>query len=289
MAKSYSDLWNMAGDLEKQGKSVVDFESKVAKLPYELKDEFRKRQDPELDKAINKAQSDTFGAAIKGLDMYQGISNPFTRRNLAEQYQGGIEQGWKNLTDERTRRQGVYADYIEKWTGLYGAEAARQRDIYNNKLTTFNTYKSLADADEDKRRWEIENARAAARSGGSGSKDWTDQEIRAFVFAHKEDMSWEDQKNYLGEQGVDVTQGGTFDIVANTAWGTGNYPLRPTAQKELSPSEKLSELKYKEAISVGTGSKDNPYKSEKEAQAGDYYRDGNKIKQKKNWWIDPTL
>lgn len=182
MAKSIKDLWASAAELEKEGEDVANFSESVAKLPIGLSEEFRKRQDPKLDEAINKAQSDTFGAAIKGLDMYKGISDPFARRNLAEQYQGGIEQGWKNLTDERTRRQGVYSDYIEKWTGLFGAEVAKRQSLFNNKLSAWDREKNLADTEENNRRWEIENARAERGSGG-GKNDrnsFTSEAISAF-------------------------------------------------------------------------------------------------------------
>lgn len=175
MAKTIEDLWGEADELDKAGKKAAEAKATAAKLPYTLKDEFRKAQDPALDQAINKAQSDTFGAAIKGLNMYQDISNPFARRDLAEQYQGGVSMGWKNLTDERTRRQGVYADYIEKWTGLFGAEAAKEQDLFQNKLAKFDRESNLANTAESMRRWEIENKRAeeshakSMASGGGGS------------------------------------------------------------------------------------------------------------------------
>lgn len=190
MAKSYSDLWKEAADMEKEGADVANFNEAVAKLPYQLKDEFRKAQDPALDKAINKAQSDTFGAAIKGLNMYQDISNPFARRDLAETYQGIVEQGWKNLTDERTRRQGVYADYITKWTGLFGAEAAKKQDLFNNKMTIWEKEKSLADTEESKRRWEIEQS----RSGGTASKAAQKSQFKKDAIATLEASRGEDGK-----------------------------------------------------------------------------------------------
>jgi len=297
MAKSYSDLWKMADDLKKEGSKVTEKQAQASKLPYDLQEEFRKSQDPKLNEAINKAQSDTFGAAIKGLDMYQNISNPFTRRNLAEQYQGGIEQGWKNLTDERTRRQGVYADYIQKWTGLFGAEAAKSRDDFNNKMSMFNTYKNLADTEESNRRWNIENARNLANTEESNRRwnienarrDWTDQEIRSFVYSHKDTMPWEDQANYLAEKGVDVTTGGVFDVTANEAWETGNHPVKHTSENELSFTEKLDGLKYEEAVSKGNGTKENPYSNPNDAQVGQYYTKNGKIYKSVNWAVDEEV
>ena len=278
--KSLADLWKEAGDLEDEGNDVANFNASVEKLPYQLKDEFRQRQDPKLDEQINSLQSDTFGAAIKGLDMYQGISDPFARRNLAEMYQGGIEKQWKNAVDERTRRQGVFADYIEKWTGLFGAEAARKQQIFQNKQATWDREKNLADTEENNRRWEIENARAERSSGSKSQKDWTDQEVRAFVMQHKGDMTWEDQKDYLGSKGVDVTQGKTFDIIANTAYGTGNYPLVP---KEDTEAERKDKEKRNYVNSFNA--KENIGK----ANYGENYWEGTKIKKKKNWWFDSTV
>jgi hypothetical protein len=272
--KNLADLWKEAGKLEEEGEDVAKFNESVAKLPYQLKDEFRQRQDPKLDEQINRLQSDTFGAAIKGLDMYKDISDPFARRNLAEMYQGGIESQWKNAVDERTRRQGVFADYIEKWTGLFGAEAARKQQIFENKQATWDREKNLADTEESNRRWEIENARAERNSAKASQKDWTDQEVRAFVMSHKDDMTWEDQKQYLGSKGVDITQGRTFDIIANVAYGTGNYPLVPKEDTDAERSEKA----YNELKRKATNNEE------------DFYWSGTKVKKKKkglfNWdWL----
>lgn len=280
MAKSLKDLWKEAGELEEEGNDVANFNASVEKLPYQLKDEFRQRQDPKLDEQINRLQSDTFGAAIKGLDMYKDISDPFARRNLAEMYQGGIESQWKNAVDERTRRQGVFADYIEKWTGLFGAEAARKQQIFENKQATWDREKNLADTEENNRRWEIENARAAASAGRASQKDWTEQEVREFVMSHKNDMTWQDQVDYLGSKGVDVSQGKNFDITANIAYNTGNHPLVPT--KETETERKASE---KRNYINSFNAKENINK----ANYGENYWEGTKIKKKKNWWFDSTL
>jgi len=273
MAKSYKDLWAEAGDLEKEGKSVAEASANAAKLPFTLKDEFRKAQDPELDKSINKAQSDTFGAAIKGLDMYKGISDPFARRNLAEQYQGGVEQGWKNLTDERTRRQGVYSDYITKWTGLYGAEAAKKQDLFNNKVATWDREKTLADTDENNRRWSIENARAERAAGSKSDKAFTDQEITATVNQLKNNgVDWGTINNFLAEKGVDTSTGSYADVQLNTAFKTGNYPTKPNS---LSPNEELAKIK------LGQAKQDEEVKAKADSGSDNYYWSGTKVKKKK--------
>lgn len=274
MAKTLKDLWGEADRLNAEGEKVAEAKATAAKLPYTLKDEFRQRQDPALDQAINKAESDTFGAAIKGLNMYQDISNPFARRDLAETYQGVVSQGYKNLTDERTRRQGVYADYIEKWTGLYGAEAARQSDIFQNKLATFDREKNLADTEESNRRWEIENARAERSAARTNSK-FTDEEITSTINTLKNNgTDWETIARYLGEKGVDVSTGSFSDVQLNTAFKSGNYPLKPTASSSLSPNEELAKIKLEQA------KKDEELKRKADAGEDGYYWSGTNVKKK---------
>jgi len=284
MAKSYKDLWAEAADLESEGENVANFNESVAKLPYTLKDEFRKAQDPKLDEAINKAQSDTFGAAIKGLNMYQDISDPFARRDLAEQYQGGIEMGWKNLTDERTRRQGVYADYITKWTGLYGAEAAKKQDLFNNKISIWEKEKSLADTEENNRRWEIENARAERTSGTKVAKDYTNQEITATVASLKaQGKNWGEINDFLVSEGIDTIRNSYADKQMRSIIGGERI------EEQLSYSEENAKMKFEETKSQGNGSQENPYKNESMAENGDYYWSGTKKKKKVNNWFDATV
>jgi len=234
MAKNYTNLWQEADEMKDEGEKLAGFKESVAKLPFELKDAFRKSQDPKLDEAINKAQSDTFGAAIKGLDMYQGISNPFTRRNLAEQYQGITEQGWKNLTDERTRRQGVYADYIDKWTGLFGAEVAKRQDTFNNKMSIWEKEKSLADTEESTRRWNIENARAE-KSAARTNSTLTDAEATKKASNLKnQGWTWQDINDYLVDQyGYNTLEGSQGDNMLRSLFG-------------------LSPVKSKSAVRTGT-------------------------------------
>lgn len=280
MAKNYNQLWEEADGLKAEGESVANFAGNAAKLPYTLQDEFRKAQDPKLDEAINKAQSDTFGAAIKGLNMYQDISNPFARRDLAEQYQGGVEMGWKNLTDERTRRQGVYADYISKWSGLYGAEAAKRQDAFSNKMALWDREKSLADTEENNRRWEIENARAERSSRGSGSqKDYTEQEITAAINQLKNSgADWETISQFLAEEGVDVSTGAFSDIQLNTAFDSGNYPTKPSS---LSPTQEIANMRLAEQ------QKETEIKRKADEGEDNYYWQGTSVKQKqKKWGID---
>ena len=273
-----ADLWKEAGDLKTQGEDVANFKEAVTKLPYQLTDEFRKAQDPALDNQINDLQSKTFGAAIKGLDMYQGISNPFDRRNLAEEYQGGIRTQWQNAVDEKTRRTGVYNDYISKWTGLFGAEAAKKQDQFANAQQSWNNEKTLADTEESNRRWNIENARAA---GSASNKDYTNQEITAtFNQLKNNGADWGTIAKYLGEKGVDVSTGSYADVQLNTAYGTGNYPTKPSAIKDMSPTEQLANMKLESAQKT-EAIKQSAKSSSSEAKNGDYYWDGTTLKKKK--------
>lgn len=270
MAKNLKDLWGEADKLNAEGEKVAEAKATAAKLPFTLKDEFRKAQDPELDKAINKAQSDTFGAAIKGLNMYQDISNPFARRDLAEEYQGGVSMGYKNLTDERTRRQGVYSDYIEKWSGLFGAEAARQSDIFQNKLATFDREKNLADTEENNRRWEIENARAE-RSSARTNSTFTEQEITQTVATLKNNgTDWETISQYLREKGVDVNEDSFADLQLRGAFGQSTQK-RGAA---LSPNEELAKIKLDQA------KKDEEIKRKADAGEDGLYWAGTNVKKK---------
>jgi hypothetical protein len=281
MAKNYKDLWASAADLEKQGEDVANANANAAKLPYTLKDEFRKAQDPKLDEAINKAQSDTFGAAIKGLDMYKGISDPFARRDLAEQYQGGIEMGWKNLTDERTRRQGVYSDYITKWTGLYGAEAARKQDLFNNKVQTWDREKTLADTDENNRRWEIENARSAASAGSKGD----------------DNLFWEYAQNELassvGEDGkYDPrvyerirSEAKRYNINKDSFDNDMSYGLGESEYKNLGIGTTLSPTQQKAKLELEEMERNKEIGRKADDNEDNYYWSGTKVKKKKTGWF----
>lgn len=220
MAKAYKDLWSEAAALEKEGESVANFKGEASKLPFELKDAFRKAQDPALDKAINKAAQDTFNSPFAALDKYKDIENPFTRRSLAEQYQSTFTQNWQNLLDEKTRRQGVFSDYIDKWSGLYGAEAARRQDVFNNKMSIWEKEKSLADTEESNRRWNIENARAE-KNAAKADATLNDAQARKMASNLKgQGWTWQDINDYLVDQyGYDTTKGSTGDNMLRGLFG----------------------------------------------------------------------
>lgn len=161
MAIKISDIWKKVQSNTKEANSVAGYGKEVESLPFQLRDEYNKRQDPALNKAISEKQNQVLGGAIEGLNKYQDVVNPFTRRALAEKYQSGLSTGLSSLTDERTRRVGVYEDYITKWSGLYGADLAYKKNILANKqesvnqmMGVYNLEESKRQADEDKRRYE---------------------------------------------------------------------------------------------------------------------------------------
>lgn len=177
MAKDYfKGLDSASKKITKAQNKYADFAGEVAKLPYQLTDEYRKAQDPALSASINKSEQNMFSAPITALETYKDISDPTTRRALAEKAAGTATVDYKNLTDERTRREGVYSDYVAKWTGLYGAEAAKEQAKVNSQVDSWNRDMNIAgqkqtqanrveDNAESRRRWDYEQA----HKGGSGA------------------------------------------------------------------------------------------------------------------------
>jgi len=108
-----------------------DFASNVSGLPTQLSEEFKKRSDPTFSAKISGAEQNVLGGAIEGLNKFQNVSNPFERRALAEKYQSGLSSTYNALTDEKTRRQNTLLEYVDKWTGLFGAEAKKEEIVLN--------------------------------------------------------------------------------------------------------------------------------------------------------------
>lgn len=161
----YAGLAGMAEKSDKAATEAADFSYLATALPVILKEAFNKKKDPALDAAIVEKGQQVMGGAIEGLNKFKDISDPFTRRALAEKYQGGLSIGYGALTSERDRRQGKFEEYITKWGGLYGAEAARKQAQATIQQNQFSTYKSLADTAEDTRRYNIEQAEKKANKG----------------------------------------------------------------------------------------------------------------------------
>lgn len=152
MANKYEEAYNKAfkglkgksEDITSRSRAYGAYAGEVSALPYQLKDEFRQRRDPAFDQRIRESEQKVLGGAIQGLNKYQDIQNPFQRRALAEQYQGDMSTSLQGLYDERERRQGTILDYIDKWTGLFGAEAKKEELILQSMKEGWQRESSMA-------------------------------------------------------------------------------------------------------------------------------------------------
>lgn len=157
MNTSYSWADGMIGAISQKRKKAQESAFNAEMLPYELTTAFKEKGDPKLDKQINEAEQRSLSAGYEGLDKYQTIENPFTRRALAEKYQSSVAGEYKNLLSEQDRRQGVITDYIKTWSGTYGAIAKAEQ-------MAVDTMK-----DEYTMKMDLEDRRVKA-SGGSDTK-----------------------------------------------------------------------------------------------------------------------
>ncbi len=228
----YSNLWSKAVKMEKEGKKLADFTADVAKLPYKLKDEFRKRRDPALDEAINKKEQEVLGGAIMGLEKYKGIEDPFARRALAEKYQEGLSIGLNNLRSEKERREGVMSDYIEKWAGLYGAEAAKQQAIFQQKQALWSNQLALADRAREEEHWQITQAQRRAGSGTARQSAYEADLLEMAGKVQSGELTREEAKEELQRRSArGLYEGAKFDINDIYAVSPDNSEYRPGGWK----------------------------------------------------------
>jgi predicted CopG family antitoxin len=288
MAKSYAQLLEEAEGFKRESDEVSGFSANAEKLPYILKDEFRKAQGTGLDDAISKARSNTFGAAIEGLNKYQDISNPFARRDLAEKYQSGVQMGWESLVNEKQRRQGVFSDYIDKWSGLFGADAARRRDSLNTKMSIWDREKSISDS-------AYSRAQSEKKSGLSNSElireisdlrkfggESVEYDLEGNASLKQTGMSEQEMRDYLmDEYGVDITPGSFADNQIRNAFGKDPYK----ETQEQTSKQKFEELKYKKQLEQ-TQSFGDVKPNKESAKNGEYYYDdeGN-VRKRSKWWV----
>lgn len=129
--KSFKGLNSQSEAITERSNAFADYTKNVSGLPTQLTEEFKKRSDPTFDAKISGAEQNVLGGAIEGLNKYQGVTNPFERRALAEKYQSGLSSTYTALTDEKTRRQNTLLEYVDKWTGLFGAEAKKEEIVLN--------------------------------------------------------------------------------------------------------------------------------------------------------------
>lgn len=129
MAKKQQNKYALATESGGLGQDAIDMKYTADVLPMALKEAYDKSRDTKLDAEISKKRNDVMGGAIEGLNKYKDISDPFARRALAEKYQSGLSVGLDAIVTEKERRQKSFTDYINKWSGLFGAEAARKQSM----------------------------------------------------------------------------------------------------------------------------------------------------------------
>lgn len=273
---AYAGLDKIGEEADKAQKKAIDSTYAAAALPYQLRDDFNKNKNPALDKAIVEKQSEVIGGAITGLEKFQDIFNPFQRRALAEKFQGGLHTELDSLTSERDRRQGKFEEYITKWTGLYGAEAAREVSYAGLAETKYNRAKSMADTIENNRRYEAEQAESTRRwnieqanKGTEKADKYTDIEVRKMINEAKAaGRDWQTIADTLGSAGIDVSSGSMADNELRRLHG-----LQPvsTSSASRTPKQQMEDDLYSSIKN-----------SRDEAAEGDLYKKNGRVYKKKS-------
>lgn len=176
------------GAIRTQRKKYQESAVNAERLPYELTKAYREQGDPKLEKQINTAEAKSLNAGYEGLDKYQTIENPFTRRALASRYQGSVTSEYKNLLGEQERRRGVIQDYIKTWSGTYGAIAKGEQIALEGLKEDYTMAMDIADkrakasaskTPDEKRQYIIEMLNSSAGEDGrydpgaySQLRDW---------------------------------------------------------------------------------------------------------------------
>lgn len=235
MSDIFSGAESMIGAIRTQRKKAQQSAVDAERLPYELTKAYREQGDPKLEKQINTAEAKSLNAGYEGLDKYQYIENPFTRRALASKYQGSVASEYKNLLSEQDRRQGVISDYIKTWAGTYGAIAKGEQMALEGMKEEYTMEMDIAS----------KRASASKKAGGSGTGGtYTEQEIRQAInegFAKKE--SWETIAQTLAGNGIDVSSGSVADNELRRLHG--DDAIDPKAkEKELTPKQELENKYY---------------------------------------------
>ncbi len=241
-------LVNMANNITGATNQYLNFQAQVDRLPFDLKDYFRKNRSKELDEKINKAETDYGNAGFEGLSKYANVTDPIARRALAEQYQGLRGNDYKNLLSEKDRRQGKYMDYIEKYTGLYSAEASRQQGLLKNMRDNWSMMNTLSQQQNDEKWKQMEWDNKISQQNKSGSKKpLTEAEMRKEQARLKDlGLNWHQiNEKMIRDHGVDIQQGGTYDTSMHLVQGTGYTPQKITMPEGMSHSEQLAQDKYK--------------------------------------------
>jgi hypothetical protein len=225
MAKKSSSLGLMTIDPTREGvlqgyknlnsmnSVLAGKEYAAAALPYEMADEFKKRQDPALNEKISKSEQAMLGGYTAGLYKFQDISNPFQRRSLAQQYKGNLSMTYDALTSEKDRRTGKYLDYIEKYTGLFSADIARERAMINSYQEQIGQAKEMWRTDVEDRRYEESKAKAKE----------DDRSLYSIAQELKEKgINWGDAASELGKK-YDLTPGSEMSQALDYVYGGAEY------------------------------------------------------------------
>jgi hypothetical protein len=247
------DLSGFANQIGQATNKYWDFASQVQSLPVMLKDAFRKNRSPELDNQINKAETDYGNAGFEGLSKYSNITDPIARRALAEKYQGLRGTDYKNLLSERDRRQGKYADYIEKYSSLYSAEASRQLGLLNSMKDQWNMQNTLSQQQNSEkwRQMEWDNKMSQqARANARSNKNLSDREMNMKIAQMKEEgKNWEEIVNTLNtDYGISTETAGTLDRSMHDAFGV-QYPDDWSRSGFVQPSKTtVADKKYEDEL-----------------------------------------
>lgn len=264
MAKNKYSLVTSSGGL---GKDAIDMKYAADVLPTALMEAYKAAGDPKLDSAISKKRNQVMGGAIEGLNKYKDISDPFARRALAEKYQSGLSVGLDSLVTEKERRQKSMNDYINKWTGLFGAEAARKQSMADNALErekmAISSGKASKDTDNDY--LEYAGAQLEASKGMNQGKFHADTLRELLIKA----------PNEATRNNVREMFGAGVDEKGQEYLGITRY--KPTEEKADTPKQEYENKKYSQF-----GSAKN---SREEAEEGGlYWKDGKLYRKVSHWY-----
>ena len=246
MAKSYAQLETDSEKIAQSSSKYADVLGKIETAPQEITEAYRKsKANKNIDEAINKSEQQMLGGFTAGVDKYSNVSNPFKRLALATKYKGTLAVEYNNLVDERTRRAGVLSEYIDKWRGLYGAEAARQKVQIDSMESKFQRDLTLKKAQE------------SGSGSGNGNKKMSNEELIKTVNQLKgAGASWQDINDYLVEEyGVDTQQDSFADMQIRKAFGEDTL-TRSEKSKQAKEDEEnriIEEMKQKDQAKENNG------------------------------------
>jgi hypothetical protein len=134
---------NISGQIATQREKYRQSAVAAKMIPSKLKQAYKENQDSKFTEQVNEAEAKWLNAGHEGLDRFQHIENPFTRRNLADKYQTSVGAEYKNLVTEEERRQGVLMDYVQTWSDTFGAIALSEQMQAENLMSQYNMAKDI--------------------------------------------------------------------------------------------------------------------------------------------------